>query len=65
VPLLFSLKPVVNNYYIISKLLEKKEKKDNTASLEAKRRRERKLPEIRMKGLRKNHFSFLKKTIIS
>jgi hypothetical protein len=58
VPLLFSLKPVVSNYYIISKLLEKAEKKDNTLSLAAKRRREGKLPEIRVKGLRKNHFSF-------
>jgi hypothetical protein len=55
----------VNNYYIISKLLKKAEKKDNTVSLAAKRRREGKLPEIRVKGLRKNHFSILNKTIIS
>jgi hypothetical protein len=55
----------VNNYYIISKLLEKPEKKDNTVSLAAKRRRDGKLPEIRVVGLRKNHFSLLNKTIIS
>jgi hypothetical protein len=55
----------VNNDFIIPKLLKKKEKKDNTVSLAAKRRREGKQPEIRVKGLRKNHFSFLNKTIIS
>jgi hypothetical protein len=45
--------------------LEKPVKHDNTVSLAAKRRREEKLPEIRLGGLRKNHFSFLNKTIIS
>jgi hypothetical protein len=45
--------------------LGKPAKKDNTVSLTAKRRREEKLPEIRVVGLRKNHFSFLNKTIIS
>jgi hypothetical protein len=40
--------------------LEKPAKKDNTVSLAAKRRREQKLPEIRLKGLRKKPFFFFK-----
>jgi len=47
------------------KIVGKPAKQDNTVSLAAKGRREQKLPEIRLKGLRKNHFSFLNKTIIS